>query len=382
MQTENCFRCLFGMDFPTDFAAISAKIDEINPKKYASTRNYIDGAVSKLSPYISRGVISTKSVLMRLIENGFGAEECLKFAQELAWRDYFQILGIHKPDIALGNSTEDESVLDNRLIPLAIIEANTGIQAIDESISHLYATGYLHNHLRMYLASITCNIAQGHWLPASKWLYYNLLDADFASNACSWQWVAGLFSKKKYYANQENISKYTHSKQKRSYLDVSYDQFPLGEVPQSLLPKSEPDLTPFFPELENASITEGEKLLIYNFYNLDPMWLAELDDYTRVFLIEPDHFEKYPVNKKVMHFAIELSKNIKSIQYYTGSFESLLALSKPSEVHYKSHPLFPHYKGIAHERDFLFPDCKGYFPSFFNYWRKCEKSYYQLRWRK
>ena len=57
----------------------------------------------------------------------------------------------------------------------------------------------------MYVASIACNIAQSHWIVPAKWMYYYLLDADWASNSLSWQWVAGT-NLKKYFANQQNIN--------------------------------------------------------------------------------------------------------------------------------------------------------------------------------
>ena len=82
----------------------------------------------------------------------------------------------------------------------------------------------------MYLASITCNMAKSHWLVPSKWMYYHLLDGDIASNNCSWQWVSGAFSSKKYYCNQENINKYCFTKRTNSFLDKTYEDIVQMEV--------------------------------------------------------------------------------------------------------------------------------------------------------
>ncbi|MEO5685193.1 MAG: FAD-binding domain-containing protein [Chitinophagaceae bacterium] len=68
-----------------------------------------------------------------------------------------------------------------------IAGAKTGITAIDEQITLLYETGYMHNPVRMYLAGITCNIGKAHWLQPARWMYYHLLDGDLASNSLSWQ---------------------------------------------------------------------------------------------------------------------------------------------------------------------------------------------------
>ena len=76
--------------FTTKFEEILLLIDQIDPKKYAHTRNYGDGDITKLSPYISRGVISTKMIYSLLVEKGFQLNEMEAFVKELAWRDYFQ----------------------------------------------------------------------------------------------------------------------------------------------------------------------------------------------------------------------------------------------------------------------------------------------------
>ena len=116
----------------------------------------------------------------------------------------------------------------------AIIEAETGIEAVDQAIIELYQTGYMHNHMRMYVASICCNIANSHWLQPAKWMYSHLLDGDLASNQLSWQWIAGSFSNKKYFANQDNINTYFRSTQKGTFLDVDYDHFNVIKTPQAL----------------------------------------------------------------------------------------------------------------------------------------------------
>ena len=60
-------------------------------------------------------------------------------------------------------------------IPKAVLESMTGIQALDSAIKDFPATGYLHNHLRMYLAATICNVAKYHWLEPAQWMYYHLL---------------------------------------------------------------------------------------------------------------------------------------------------------------------------------------------------------------
>ena len=82
--------------FPTTFDEILQRIRGIDPVKYSSTRNYINGAVTYLSPYISRGVISTKFILSEVLKKGYKPAQIEKFIQELAWRDYWQQVWISK----------------------------------------------------------------------------------------------------------------------------------------------------------------------------------------------------------------------------------------------------------------------------------------------
>jgi hypothetical protein len=77
-------------DFPASYEQILNRVDDINPAGYASTRNYTHGTVTRLSPYISRGVISTRLVMEQVLEKGFTLPQSIKFLQELAWREYFQ----------------------------------------------------------------------------------------------------------------------------------------------------------------------------------------------------------------------------------------------------------------------------------------------------
>ena len=89
--------------FTTKYDEILKKVDSINPVKYAVTRNFKNGHVTKLSPYISRGVISTKFIYEKLAEKGFNLKKCEKFIQELAWRDFWQQIWVAKGPLINGD---------------------------------------------------------------------------------------------------------------------------------------------------------------------------------------------------------------------------------------------------------------------------------------
>lgn len=357
--------------FPTSLSNVYERIEQIDPIRYGQTRNYLDGAVTRLSPYISRGVISTKKVMQHILAKGYPLAKAEKLLQELAWRDYWQQVWIAKGDAIntdLKNSQPD--VLQQGMIK-AIAEAHTGIKAIDEGILELYETGYMHNHMRMYVASVTTNVARCHWLWPARWMYYHLLDGDWASNALSWQWVAGANSHKKYYANQENINRYCRTLQSETFLDVPYERFDTMEVPNVFNAVYIPNFTTLLPGQELLRIDPSLPLCIYNSYNLDPEWRQQ-QACNRVLLLEPSHFEKYPVSPKVLQFILELSRNISGIQVFVGTFSELIKACPSPEIYYKEHPLNKHYRGHQDAREWMF-DVHGYFPSFFSYWKKCEK---------
>lgn len=358
--------------FSSDINEIRKSIDRIDPIKYGKTRNYINGSVTKLSPYISRGVISTKLILDTVIGKGYKLYQIEKFVQELAWRDYYQQVWIAKKNTIDTDLKNVQPDVQYTTMPTAIVNATTGIAAIDDGIKDFYTIGYLHNHIRMYIASIVCNIGKCHWLVPAQWMYHHLLDADWASNALSWQWTAASFSNKKYYANQENINKYCNTEDKNTFLDISYDGFATLPVPLILQEQVQWSAITALPITKPLQIDFNLSTLIYNFYNLDCDWKKDLLA-NRILLLEPSFFTKYTSSKWVVDFVLEFSKNIKGIQLYVGEFAALQKEYNLKNIFFKEHPTNWHYVGQAQSRDWLVPNITGYYPSFFSYWKKIEK---------
>lgn len=359
--------------FPTDLASILERVDRIDPIAYGKTRNRIDGAVTYLSPFISRGVISTRFVLERVLAKGVDLRDIESFVKELCWRDYFQ--RVQQVKDLDQDIRQPQFPVAHRELPMAALNADTGIQAIDEGILRLFDTGYMHNHVRMYTAMLFCNIGQAHWREPARWMYYHLLDGDWASNACSWQWVAGANSSKKYVANQENINRFTLTSQSRTYLDTSYEALESIRIPDELRATQ-----PFLPEtpLPAASaltIDPTKPTLIYTSHNLDPFWHRDVEA-NRILLLDPDVFSQYPVSAAVMRFILDLSANIPGIQVLTGSFGDLVKNYGLNDIRYKEHPLNAGFSGIEEPREWISDDVDGYYPSFFAYWKQVSKRLY------
>ncbi len=163
------------MGFETNYEEILSRIDRVDPVAYGRTRNFIDGAVTKLSPYISRGVISTRQVFRAVMERGFDPGKIGKFIQELAWRDYWQQVWIANGSEINQDLRREQPNICHYKMPRALVEASTGINAIDEALHEFHETGYLHNHVRMYVAAIACNVGGSHWRVPARWMYYHLL---------------------------------------------------------------------------------------------------------------------------------------------------------------------------------------------------------------
>jgi deoxyribodipyrimidine photo-lyase len=212
--------------FPPTRQAALARISAVRPGDYARSRNAIKGAVTGLSPYITHGLLSLPEVLA-----GVTAQHPLdvqhKFVFELGWREYFRHVWAFRGE-GIFESLRDGLLPQtsySALLPADIRQAATGVPVIDTAVRTLYATGYLHNHARMWLASYIVHVRKVHWRVAADWLYGHLLDGDLASNHLSWQWVAGTGSSKPYLFNADNVARYApapwHSP--GSVIDQSYE---------------------------------------------------------------------------------------------------------------------------------------------------------------
>lgn len=357
--------------FPTDLASIQERIGSIDPVAYARTRNYGDGAVTRLSPYLSRGVISSKQILDALIQKGYDWNSIQKLVQELAWREFYQRLWQSLEDDLFEDILQVRSGVLNRQMPKSILEGHTGIEAIDRGIVGLKETGYLHNHVRMYVASLACNLGKSHWPMPASWMYYHLLDGDLASNTSSWQWVAGTFNGRKYFCNQRNIDQYFHTHQPGSFLDHSYEALPKMPVPEVLQTLAGFSAVTILPKTSTPKLDTSKPLYVYNSYNLDPNWDAAVDA-NRLLLLEPSHFKRFPVSASVINFIIELSMNIPGIKVFVGEVNEIPGLHLFPKIISKEHTAFRHYPGQKQERDWMFPGISVNHTSFFRFWKQAE----------
>lgn len=343
---------------------------QVDVEAYARTRNYVQGSVSYLSPYLSRGVL-TLPYVKQLVLQRYTTQQAYTFLFELAWREYFQRQWYRLGDDIWKDIKQPQQGVQHYQMPVALVNAATGIEAVDNAIIQLYTTGYMHNHVRMYTAAIACNTGAAHWLQPARWLYYHLADHDIACNTLSWQWVAGTFSSKRYYCDQQNINKYTGTEQRGTFLDVPYEKLGHIPVPQVLKGTTLLNLHTPLPHTPVPVLDPALPVLLYNSYNLDPAWRST-QPANRILLLEPGHFERYPVSEKVLQFILALAGNIPGIQVYCGELSNLPLHTVPA-VYSKQHPAFTHYPGVKDEPEWMYPQLSRTGGSFMAYWKECCK---------
>jgi deoxyribodipyrimidine photo-lyase len=191
--------------------AALARLDAVVPTDYARNRNALDGDVTGLSPYFTHGLLSLPEAARAIYaRHPLSFDDKLVF--EFGWREFFHhVWGHQKNPDAILQDMHGQAPWQGRyasILPADIRKGCTGVPVIDNAVRMLYATGYLHNHARMWLASYVVHVRKVHWRAGADWLYGHLLDGDLPSNHLSWQWVAGTFSSKPYLFNAENVLKY------------------------------------------------------------------------------------------------------------------------------------------------------------------------------
>ena len=211
---------------PTHKAALE-RIARVQPAAYARTRNHLDGAVTGLSPYLTHGLVTLREVLAAVLQQQ-PLEVQHKLVYELGWREFFRHAWHHAGmgifSSLHGGPRPQAAYLPE--LPIDIREARSGVPVVDEAVRTLYATGTLHNHARMWLASYVVHIRGVHWRAGADWLVAHLLDGDLASNHLSWQWVAGTGSHKPYLFNADNVARFAppHWHSPGTAIDRTYEE--------------------------------------------------------------------------------------------------------------------------------------------------------------
>ena len=193
---------------------------EQNLSEYSKLRNFDFGPekrtnISGLSPYITHGVINEKEVIEKSLSK-FSFSKNEKFIQEVLWRTYWKGWLELRPNVWTDYLVElnkiREEYKDNQNYKNAI-DGKTNIECFNYWVSELKENNYLHNHTRMWFASIWIFTLELPWQLGAEFFMQHLYDGDSASNTLGWRWVAGIQTQGKHYlASEWNIKKFTNNR--------------------------------------------------------------------------------------------------------------------------------------------------------------------------
>jgi deoxyribodipyrimidine photo-lyase len=193
---------------------------EQNLTDYSKLRNFDFGPdnrsnISCLSPYITHGIINELEVINKSLKK-FSFVKNEKFIQEVMWRVYWKGWLELRPNVWSDYLIELDKLRDefkNDQNYLNVIEGKTNIECFNQWVNELKENNYLHNHTRMWFASIWIFTLELPWQLGAEFFMQHLYDGDTASNTLGWRWVAGVQTQGKHYlASEWNINKFTNNR--------------------------------------------------------------------------------------------------------------------------------------------------------------------------
>ncbi len=355
------------------YPEILERIDAVDPLAYRKTRNHITGAVSRLSPYITRGVVTLPHIRERIYAR-YSPRQAETFIKQLAWREYFQAVWWACGEDIFNDLRFSRTDWHHRHLVSAVVAAQTGIDEIDHAITEWYASGTMHNHARLWVAALACNLVKSHWYPMSRWLYYHLADGDLASNTLSWQWVAGTLVNKRYDMNQALINACGRFEQRNTFLEINREDLHTLPVPAHLM-DSEPAIFPTrLPPGDPVASVAGQRVMLYHPWHLSPTWRSTDSPQRRILVIEPSHFQRFPVSEAVMTFIVHQARALlPDIEVFVGDLNQLPGLTAAAAPVTRTYPAVHTWPVIHDPPERLFPAVTGYYPSFSKYWHQVNK---------
>ena len=220
--------------------------------RYRERRNFAvePPAVSQLSPWLRHRLVSEEHVLRHILtEHALSA--ALPYVQEIFWRGYFKGWLEQHPTVwcSYRSALQATPLTANYQ---AAIAGRTGIECFDNWSKSLRTTGYLHNHARMWFASIWIFTLRLPWELGAAFFLDHLVDGDPASNTLSWRWVAGLHTKgKNYPATADNIARFTKGRFN-----------PVGQLNETAEPLTETKDHPLVPIVSSPRPALGPHLFV------------------------------------------------------------------------------------------------------------------------
>jgi len=299
---------------------------EQNLTDYSKLRNFDFGPdnrsnISCLSPYITHGVINELEVIGKSL-NKFSFSKNEKFIQEVLWRVYWKGWLELRPNVWTDYLQELEKVRkefkDNQNYKEAI-EGKTNIEYFNQWVIELKENNYLHNHTRMWFASIWIFTLELPWQLGAEFFMQHLYDGDAASNTLGWRWVAGIQTQGKHYlASEWNINKFTNNRFKN--IKLNENATPIFSDKTNPINKK---------DFLNSEILEDQTLLIFE--NNMTFEFSDFKEhkFKKILLVLNDTNRTIKLSEKVLKFKANLLEDQKirleekSINYETVNINDL-----------------------------------------------------------
>ncbi|WP_435166031.1 FAD-binding domain-containing protein [Candidatus Pelagibacter bacterium nBUS_28] len=281
---------------------------ENNLIDYSKLRNFDFGPsnrsnISCLSPYITHGVINELEVIDKSLKK-FSFSKNEKFIQEVLWRTYWKGWLELRPNVWSDYLIELDNVRNqfkNNQNYLDAIEGKTNIGCFNQWVVELKENNYLHNHTRMWFASIWIFTLELPWQLGAEFFMQHLYDGDAASNTLGWRWVAGVQTQGKHYlASEWNINKFTNNRFKN--IKLNENATPIFSDKNYSVNKK---------DFLNSEILEDQNLLIFE--NNMTFELSDFKEhkFKKILLVLNNTNRTIKLSEKVLKFKADLLRDQK-----------------------------------------------------------------------
>ena len=307
------------------------KLNNVDAVAYGRNRNFLNGSVTHLSPYLRYGCL-TLNETFAVIKGKFGltAEHIL---MQLAWRDYWRQVWSTRGNAIYSEMEPPKVALEYAPLTDAVRQGKTGLPCMDAFIDDLLTTGYVHNHARMWLASYIVHHLKIDWREAADWFEAHLLDGSIASNHLSWQWVASTFSSKPYYFNKENLARYTGEKYCAGCtadcpFDTSYETLQARLFTQPA--RTDAKRYPLKPvPMSTASMHKAVAVYVHD-EMLSPNNSVLSQPFPKIFVFDPQLHGDWPLNR--LQFVMDCLSEMMNVEVWVGDTYDVLMQRNVGEL--------------------------------------------------
>ncbi len=369
------------MNFETSRARAVEKLDrfiEKNLSEYSRLRNFDFGPnkrdnISCLSPYITHGVLNEVEVIKKsLAKYSFNKNE--KFIQEVLWRTYWKGWLELRPsvwsDYIISLNSIREKYKEN-INYLKAIEGKTNIECFDEWVKELKTHNYLHNHTRMWFASIWIFTLDLPWQLGAEFFLKHLYDGDAASNTLGWRWVAGIQTQGKHYlASEWNIKKFTNNRFQNIKLNENASP-KIADKTYSIIKN----------DFINPEVNEGKTLIIFeNNLSFEISNLKKFKFDKIILAVNSNETRKIKLSDNVIKFKSELiNDQLERIKSLSINCE-IVSVNELKDIQNDLYILYP---SVGENLDFVLSNLSNYK---FIYreldqfsWQFCNKGFFNFK---